>query len=345
MSYTLGHSGGGGSGGGGGAGGAPGGIHHRDALAGTSGAKRAAIREYIHERRHSLDGGDSSPRAALLPSGGSFRRRAPRSSEGGGGQSPRRGSGGGGGGGGGALLSPAADLAGSWTMLKSSWLNVLIVAAPLGLVAEHLGWGASAVFLLVRLRCLECDVQCIAVRAMLAAVRCVCCAGRLPIFNIQQTTQNGKQNLAALIPLALLLGFVTEDLSLRLGEVLGGLINATFGNVRCPPPFGGRRARDAHLAGRASCARGGDGGRGLAQGTGGASSGLGRRLKTVPPPPPRSPTSLTLSLCPKQVVEIIISIAALLKGLYQVVATSLLGSILSNMLFVLGMSFVAGGVK
>lgn len=46
-----------------------------------------------------------------------------------------------------------------------------------------------------------------------------------------------------------------------------------------------------------------------------------------------------------QVVEIILSIAALLKGLYQVVATSLLGSILSNMLFVLGMSFVAGGLK
>jgi Ca2+:H+ antiporter len=44
-------------------------------------------------------------------------------------------------------------------------------------------------------------------------------------------------------------------------------------------------------------------------------------------------------------VEIILSIAALLKGLYQVVATSLLGSILSNMLFVLGMSFVAGGLK
>jgi len=46
-----------------------------------------------------------------------------------------------------------------------------------------------------------------------------------------------------------------------------------------------------------------------------------------------------------QVVEIILSIAALQKGLYQVVSTSLLGSILSNMLFVLGMSFVAGGIK
>lgn len=44
-------------------------------------------------------------------------------------------------------------------------------------------------------------------------------------------------------------------------------------------------------------------------------------------------------------VEIILSLSALFKGLYQVVSTSLLGSILSNMLFVLGMSFMAGGAK
>jgi Ca2+:H+ antiporter len=45
------------------------------------------------------------------------------------------------------------------------------------------------------------------------------------------------------------------------------------------------------------------------------------------------------------VVEIILSIAALQKGLYQVVSTSLLGSVLSNMLMVLGMSFFLGGIK
>jgi hypothetical protein len=39
------------------------------------------------------------------------------------------------------------------------------------------------------------------------------------------------QNLIALIPLALLLGCVTEDLALRLGDIMGGLLNATFGNV------------------------------------------------------------------------------------------------------------------
>jgi len=44
------------------------------------------------------------------------------------------------------------------------------------------------------------------------------------------------------------------------------------------------------------------------------------------------------------VVEIIISIAALTKGLYTVVATSLLGSILSNLLLVLGCCFLFGGL-
>jgi Ca2+:H+ antiporter len=45
------------------------------------------------------------------------------------------------------------------------------------------------------------------------------------------------------------------------------------------------------------------------------------------------------------VVELILSIAALNAGLYDVVATSLLGSILSNLLLVLGMSFFVGGLK
>jgi Ca2+:H+ antiporter len=39
------------------------------------------------------------------------------------------------------------------------------------------------------------------------------------------------QNFLALLPLALLLGHVTEDVSLRCGQLLGGLVNATFGNV------------------------------------------------------------------------------------------------------------------
>jgi Ca2+:H+ antiporter len=39
------------------------------------------------------------------------------------------------------------------------------------------------------------------------------------------------QNFVGIIPLALILGEVTEDLALRSGEVIGGLVNATFGNV------------------------------------------------------------------------------------------------------------------
>jgi Ca2+:H+ antiporter len=38
-------------------------------------------------------------------------------------------------------------------------------------------------------------------------------------------------NLVALIPMALLLGDVTEDLAEHYGDVVGGLLNATFGNV------------------------------------------------------------------------------------------------------------------
>ncbi|KAB5595465.1 Vacuolar calcium ion transporter [Ceratobasidium theobromae] len=94
----------------------------------------------------------------------------------------------------------------------------------------------------------------------------------------------------AIIPLAKLLGEATEQLSMRLGQTLGGLLNASFGNA----------------------------------------------------------------------VEIIVGIAALLQGgweqpvlqaldLYtigelRIVQTSMLGSVLSNLLLVLGMSFLAGGL-
>jgi Ca2+:H+ antiporter len=79
----------------------------------------------------------------------------------------------------------------------------------------------------------------------------------------------------AIIPLAKLLGEATDQLSLKLGQTLGGLLNASFGNA----------------------------------------------------------------------VEIIVGVAALLKDELRVVQTSLLGSILSNILLVLGCSFVAGGIK
>lgn len=76
------------------------------------------------------------------------------------------------------------------------------------------------------------------------------------------------------MPLAKLLGEATEQMSLKLGQTLAGLLNATFGNA----------------------------------------------------------------------VEIIVGISALMQGQIQIVQTSMLGSILSNLLLVLGCSFLAGGI-
>jgi Ca2+:H+ antiporter len=49
-------------------------------------------------------------------------------------------------------------------------------------------------------------------------------------------------NFLAIIPLAALLSFATEEISVKLGQTLGGLMNATFGNavelivcLRLPP--------------------------------------------------------------------------------------------------------------
>jgi Ca2+:H+ antiporter len=38
-------------------------------------------------------------------------------------------------------------------------------------------------------------------------------------------------NFLAIVPLASLLSFATEELSAKLGETIGGLLNATFGNA------------------------------------------------------------------------------------------------------------------
>ncbi|KZT69758.1 calcium/proton exchanger [Daedalea quercina L-15889] len=79
----------------------------------------------------------------------------------------------------------------------------------------------------------------------------------------------------AIMPLAALLGTATDQMSLKLGQTLAGLLNATFGNA----------------------------------------------------------------------VEIIVGVAALLQNQLRIVQTSMLGSILSNLLLVLGCSFFAGGLK
>lgn len=78
-----------------------------------------------------------------------------------------------------------------------------------------------------------------------------------------------------IVPLAQLLGFATEELSMRMGQTVAGLMNATLGNA----------------------------------------------------------------------VELIVAIFALIKCELRVVQSSLIGSILSNLLLVLGMCFFAGGTR
>ncbi|EQL31517.1 Ca2+:H+ antiporter [Blastomyces gilchristii SLH14081] len=82
-------------------------------------------------------------------------------------------------------------------------------------------------------------------------------------------------NFIAIIPLAAMLSYATEEIALRTGETVGGLLNATFGNA----------------------------------------------------------------------VELIVSLLALFKREIVIVQTSLIGSILSNLLLVLGMAFFLGGIN
>ncbi|KAI0888809.1 Calcium/proton exchanger [Annulohypoxylon maeteangense] len=82
-------------------------------------------------------------------------------------------------------------------------------------------------------------------------------------------------NFIAIVPLAAMLSNATEEIAMRTGEVLGGLINASFGNA----------------------------------------------------------------------VELIVAIIALTQNKIKVVQTSLVGSILSNLLLVLGFCFFCGGIN
>jgi Ca2+:H+ antiporter len=79
----------------------------------------------------------------------------------------------------------------------------------------------------------------------------------------------------SIVPLAKLLAFATDELSMRVGQTLAGLLNATLGNA----------------------------------------------------------------------VELIVAIIALIKCQLPIVQSSLVGSILSNLLLVLGMCFFAGGLR
>ena len=82
-------------------------------------------------------------------------------------------------------------------------------------------------------------------------------------------------NFLSMIPLASILGDFTEELALHTNQVIGGLINATFGNA----------------------------------------------------------------------VEVVVAIQALREGQIRVVQASMLGSVFSNLLLVLGCCFLFGGMK
>ncbi|KAK1759331.1 Sodium/calcium exchanger protein-domain-containing protein [Echria macrotheca] len=115
--------------------------------------------------------------------------------------------------------------------LLGSWINVLLVAAPVGI-----------------------------------AINYVHSVNRVAVFII---------NFIAIVPLAAMLSFATEEIALRTGETLGGLLNATFGNA----------------------------------------------------------------------VELIVAVIALVDNKVVIVQTSLIGSILSNLLLVMGMCFFFGGLR
>lgn len=115
-------------------------------------------------------------------------------------------------------------------VLFGSWINLLLVAVPVGFVVNYLHINGVAIFVV---------------------------------------------NFIAIVPLAAMLSYATEEIALRVGETLGGLLNATFGNA----------------------------------------------------------------------VELIVSIQALIKNEITIVKTSLIGSMLSNLLLVLGMCFFFGGIN
>ncbi|KAI0346126.1 Calcium/proton exchanger [Trametopsis cervina] len=121
-------------------------------------------------------------------------------------------------------------------ILVSSWLNILLLCIPISW-ALHFAWSKNTT-------------------------------------NTQDTVIFVFSFLS-IIPLAKLLAFATDELSMRVGQTLAGLLNATLGNA----------------------------------------------------------------------VELIVSILALIKCELQIVQSSLVGSILSNLLLVLGMCFFAGGLR
>ncbi|USW54615.1 Putative calcium/proton exchanger, sodium/calcium exchanger membrane region [Septoria linicola] len=127
-------------------------------------------------------------------------------------------------------LAPRSLLTTTWAVLKSSYINILLVFVPVAIIAGVLDLPPGAIFVL---------------------------------------------NFLAIVPLASLLSFATEELSENVGPHIGGLLNATFGNA----------------------------------------------------------------------VELIVSVIALQQDQFRLVQASILGSVLINILLVLGCCIIAGGIR
>lgn len=148
----------------------------------------------------------------------------------------------------------------------SSYLSIMLLCVPLGLLAYLLQWSAVLVFTFNFLALIPLALMLGEITGTCAALRVGCCG--CPIHPLCVCVH---VHIKSTIPHVTDSSHCAEDLALRFGDVVGGLCNATFGNV----------------------------------------------------------------------VELLLSLAALNKGLYSVVAMSLIGSILSNLLLVLGM----GGMR
>lgn len=145
-------------------------------------------------------------------------------------------------------FSPRTDAKAVWNMLTSSLLNLMLICMPIGIWAGATGANPTLVFLMVGAAhawawhdVLLCWVMCCAAPklAPLWSLRSSCVNAPGPVLPCPCCSPHPApllpgplhQNFLALIPLALFLGEVTEDLALRFGDVVGGLLNATFGNV------------------------------------------------------------------------------------------------------------------
>jgi hypothetical protein len=119
------------------------------------------------------------------------------------------------------FFSPAKDAKAISGLIFSSYLNVLLLVVPFGFLAHFLNWPAGLRFSLV---------------GTLPPLHTLCANAPWPQCShfhvgILLSIARRVQNFVALVPLALLLGEVTEDLALRFGDTIGGLLNATFGNA------------------------------------------------------------------------------------------------------------------